>query len=521
MSKPNRIDQTNQVNQVSPSRQAHSTVLRSLATKDPVAAPPQSSQSSSLGQSAMLKKQAIRERFDRLASERESWQQRASYYYNDQRRYLRFLVPEGLSVLEIGCGLGDQLAALKPRRGVGIDLSEVMVKEASKRHPDLEFLVGDGEALALEETFDVILLVDLVGHVLDVEATLKQLRRCCTPTTRVVIAYYSFLWEPFLRLLEKVGLKMPQDEQNWLSPADIRNLIRLADYEVVKAERRLLMPMGIPILSTIANRLLAYLPGLNPLCLSHYVVARMRAAPTHELQTVSIVIPCRNEKGNIEAAMARLPSFGRRQEVIFVDGHSTDGTPDEIQRVMAQHPEKDITLLVQDGKGKGDAVRKGFAHATGDILMILDADLTVPPEDLPKFYEAIASGKGEFINGSRLVYPMEHEAMRYLNLLGNKFFSMMFSWLLGERIKDTLCGTKVLFRRDYERIAANRSYFGEFDPFGDFDLLFGASKLNLKILEVPIRYQERTYGATNIHRFTHGWLLLKMTVYGFFRLKAV
>jgi SAM-dependent methyltransferase len=486
-----------------------------------LAVPPQLSHSLSLGQKAMLKKQAIRDRFDGLASKRESWQRRASYYYNDQRRYLQFLIPEGLRVLEIGCGLGDQLAALKPQRGLGIDLSEAMVKEASKRHPELEFRAGDGEALALDETFDVILLVDLVGHVLDVEATLKQLRRCCTPTTRVVIAYYNFLWEPFLGFLEQVGLKMPQEEQNWLSPGDIRNLLRLADYEVVKAERRLLMPTGIPILSTIANRLLAYLPGLNHLCLCHYVVARMRTAPTNEPQTMTVVIPCRNEKGNIEAAIARLPSFGRRQEVIFVDGHSTDGTPEEIQRMITQYPEKDIKCLVQDGRGKGDAVRKGFAHATGDILMILDADLTMPPEDLPKFYDAIASGKGEFINGSRLVYPMEHEAMRYLNLLGNKFFSMAFSWLLGERIKDTLCGTKVLFRRDYERIAASRSYFGEFDPFGDFDLLFGASKLNLKILEVPIRYQERTYGATNIHRFTHGWLLLKMTVFGFFRLKAV
>jgi hypothetical protein len=385
----------------------------------------------------------------------------------------------------------------------------------------LEFLVGDGEALTFDETFDVILLVDVVGHVLDVEATLKQLRHCCTPTTRVVITHHNFLWEPFLCLLERMGLKMPQDEQSWLLPADIRNLIRLADYEVVKAEWRLLMPVGIPILSTIANGLLAHLPGLNRLCLCHYVVARMRTAPADGAQTVSIVIPCRNEKGNIEAAIARLPSFGSHQEIIFVDGHSADGTPDEIRRVIAQYPEKDISLLVQDGSGKGDAVRKGFVHATGDIRMILDADLTVPPEDLPKFYEAIASGKGEFINGSRLVYPMEHEAMRYLNLLGNKFFSMAFSWLLGERIKDTLCGTKVLFRGDYERIAANRSYFGEFDPFGDFDLLFGASKRNLKILEVPIRYQERTYGVTNIHRFTHGWLLLKMIVYGFFRLKAV
>ena len=200
-----------------------------------LAVPPQLSQSPSLGQKAILKKQAIRERFDRLASERESWQRRASYYYNDQRRYLQFLIPEGLRVLEIGCGLGDQLAALKPQRGLGIDLSKAMVKEASKRHPELEFRAGDGEALALDETFDVILLVDLVGHVLDVEATLKQLRRCCRPTTRVVIAYYNFLWEPFLGLLEQVGLKMPQAEQNWLSPGDIRNLLRLADYVVAQA----------------------------------------------------------------------------------------------------------------------------------------------------------------------------------------------------------------------------------------------------------------------------------------------
>jgi SAM-dependent methyltransferase len=434
---------------------------------------------------------------------------------------LKFLVPEGLRVLEIGCGLGDQLAALKPRRGLGIDLSEAMINDASKRHPEIEFRVGDGEALALDEKFDVVLLVDIVGHVLDVESTLKQLRRCCTSTTRVIIAYYNFLWEPLLQLLERVGLKMPQEEQNWLSHAEIRNLLGLADYEVVKAERRLLVPAGIPIVSTIANRLLAYVPGLNTLCLCHYMVARLRTVPRSEPRTVSVVIPCRNEKGNIEAAIARLPSFGRHQEIMFVDGHSTDGTPDEIQRVIEHYPEKDIALLVQDGKGKADAVRKGFAHATGDILMILDSDLTVPPEDLPKFYDAIVSGKGEFINGSRLVYPMEQEAMRYLNLIANKFFSMVFSWLLGERIKDTLCGTKVLFRRDYERIAANRAYFGEFDPFGDFDLLFGASKLNLKILEVPIRYKERTYGSTKIHRFRHGWLLLKMTVYGFFRLKAV
>jgi SAM-dependent methyltransferase len=468
-----------------------------------------------------LCKLELSERFDRLSLERTRWQDKARYYYEDQLRYLRFLVPEGLKILEIGCGLGDQLAALKPKRGLGIDLSAAMIRRAAARHPDLEFRAIDVDELDTKETFDVILLLDVIGHLLDVESTLKKLRRFCEPHTRVIIVYYNFLWEPLLRLAERLGLKMPQQQQNWLSPADIRNLLRLADYEVVKVENRFLLPKKIPLIATLLNRFAVILPGINRLCLAQYVIARVRGLQASQTYSVSVVIPCRNEMGNIEAAVTRIPAFGPHQEIIFVDGHSTDGTVEEIERIIKTYPHKDIKLFIQDGKGKGDAVRKGFAHANGDLLMILDADLTMPPEDLPKFYDAIAHGKGEFINGSRLVYPMEQKAMRLLNLIGNKFFSMAFTWLLGERIKDTLCGTKVLFRRDYERIAANRWYFGDFDPFGDFDLLFGASKLNLKILEVPIRYQERTYGTTNINRFQHGWLLLKMTVYGFFRLKAV
>ena len=467
------------------------------------------------------KKESIRARFDQLASRRAYWMKRADYYYEEHARYFRFLIPEGRRVLEIGSGLGDLLAALKPSRGLGIDLSESMVDEARRRHPKLEFRVGDVEHLDVSETFDVIVLADVIGHLLDIEETFRRLRRMSTPKTRVVISYYNHLWEPLLRLAAKIGWKMPQPEQSWLSPEDITNLLHLADFDVVKTERRFLLPKRVPLVSAMVNRFLAFVPGINKLCLTQYVVARPRGLRARAEYSTSIVIPCRNERGNIEAAIKRIPQFGTHQEIIFVDGHSTDGTPDEICRVMGEYPDRDIKFLVQDGKGKGDAVRKGFAQAEGDILMILDADLTMPPEDLPKFYEPIASGKGEFINGCRLVYPMESEAMRFLNLLGNKFFSLAFSWLLNQRLKDTLCGTKVLSREHYREIAENRFYFGEFDPFGDFDLLFGASKLNMKILEVPIRYQDRTYGTTNIHRFAHGWLLLKMTVYGFFRLKAV
>ena len=335
------------------------------------------------------------------------------------------------------------------------------------------------------------------------------------------LTFYNFLWEPILKLGELLGLKMPQQQQNWLSTEDIINLLNLANYQVVKSECRFLIPKWIPLISDLINRFIAPLPGIKKICLGRYIVARPLKLKENKDYSITILIPCKNEKGNIEAAVKRIPEFGNHQEIIYVDGHSTDGTPEEIERVISKYPHKSIKLMVQDGQGKGDAVRKGFAAAKGDILMILDADLTVPPEDLPKFYRAIAEDHGEFINGCRLIYPMEKQAMRLLNLFGNKFFSVMFTWLLDQRFKDTLCGTKVLFREDYKKIQRGREYFGEFDPFGDFDLIFGAIKNNLKVVEIPIRYRERTYGNTNISRFRHGWLLLKMTFFAFRKIKAI
>jgi SAM-dependent methyltransferase len=432
------------------------------------------------------------------------------------------LVSKGKSILELGCGTGDLLHALKPLRGVGVDFSEKMAEIAREEYPDLEFRVEDIEELEpWGETFDVVVLNDVVGHLCDVEEVFRKVRQFCHAGTRVIVSYYNFLWEPVLKTGEKFGLKMPQQHQNWLSSEDISGLLELANFEIVKRENRLLFPKDIKFVSAFLNKYIAAIPGVAKLCLCRYIVARPRGMRDKKNYSTTIVIPCRNEKGNVEDAIIRLPLFGKHQEIVFVDGHSTDGTREKIKRIIETYPEKDIKLIIQDGQGKGDAVRRGFAESQGEILMILDADLTVPPEDLPKFYRALAEDKGEFINGCRLVYPMEKQAMRSLNLLGNKFFSLMFTWLLGQRFKDTLCGTKVMFRTDYEALAANRRYFGEFDPFGDFDLIFGAAKLNLKIVEVPIRYRERTYGMTNIRRFTHGWLLLKMTAVAFKKIKAI
>lgn len=464
--------------------------------------------------------------FDRIAPERQRWVVRNRYFYDTDHAYMRFLVPPGARVLEIGCGDGHLLATLAPSRAVGVDLSPEMIRAARANYPAFEWHAGNAEDPAvlrrIDGPFDFIILADTIGLIEDCDTFLKLLHRFATPSTRLIVAYYSHIWEPLLRLAEMLGQKMPQISMNYLSTADIANLLSLADYEVVGKDWRQLLPKRLFGLGPLVNRLIAPLPVVRRLCLRNYVVAR----PQTRLQTVpqsysaTVVVPCRNERGNIENVVHRLPMFVPDVEIIFVEGHSRDGTFEECERVRDAYPDRDIKVFRQDGKGKGDAVRKGLAAARGDVLMILDADLTVPPESLPKFYNALITGRGEFINGTRLVYPMAGAAMRPLNNLANRAFAILFSYLLNQRFTDTLCGTKVLWRRDYEKIVANRRYFGDFDPFGDFDLLFGAAKLSLKIVELPIHYANRSYGETQISRFRHGWLLARMVLFAWRKLKA-
>jgi hypothetical protein len=405
-----------------------------------------------------------------------------------------------------------------------VDLSPAMLTEARTRHPQLSFVAGDAHDLsAISGPFDVVILSALLNDVWDVQSVLAQVARVSHAGTRIVINNYSRLWEQPLSLAAALGLARPRLHQNWLTVADVANLLYLSDFEVVKQWPDVVWPVGTPLIARFANRYLAKVWPFRMLALSNFMVARLRpraSLPAESLR-VSVIVPARNEAGNIEQIFARTPEMGAGTELVFIEGHSKDNTFQTIQEAIARHPGRRTQLARQEGMGKGDAVRLGFRMATGDVLMILDADLTVPPEDLPRFFDALRKGDAEFVNGVRLVYPMDKEAMRFFNLLGNKFFSLAFSWMLGQSIKDTLCGTKVLTKANYERIAANRSYFGDFDPFGDFDLLFGAARLSLKIVDLPIRYRERTYGSTNIQRWSHGWLLLRMVTFAAKRLKFV
>jgi 2-polyprenyl-3-methyl-5-hydroxy-6-metoxy-1,4-benzoquinol methylase len=444
-----------------------------------------------------------------------------SYYHRYLERIYKYNISPGLRVLEIGCGKGNLLASVEPGEGVGVDLSKEMIRQAREKHPRLRFHHDQGEVAQLEGTFDVIILSDLLNDVWDVQELLAHLRQYCDDSTRIVINAFSRLWQPFIWLARMAGFTAPLLPQNWLTVDDLKNLLSLEEFDTVQTSSEIMLPVYIPLVSYLANRYLAKIFPFRFFCLTNVLVARKEPAldVLPEKPLVSVIVAARNEEGNIADIFKRTPEMGGGTELIFVEGGSSDKTFETIEKEIKKHPEKCASVYQQNGKGKGDAVRLGFSKANGDIFMILDADMTVPPENLPLFYNALVSGKGEFINGVRLVYPMENEAMRFWNMVGNKFFSLAFTWLVGQSIKDTLCGTKVLTKINYEKIAANRAYFGEFDPFGDFDLIFGAAKQNLKIIDLPIRYRDRHYGDTNISRWRHGVILLKMVIFAASKIK--
>jgi hypothetical protein len=460
----------------------------------------------------------IKSKNDSLAEKRIRWIKSNPYYYNQIIKSLKFIIEENSRILHIRCSTGYILNALKPKYGLGVDDSSLQIKEAEKNYPHLKFINQNAEELDLREKFDYILITSIEDTV-DVKAVLDRLRNCCHNHTRIIIIYYNYLWNPLVKLAEYFRMKIPQKLHNWVSVEDINNMLVLSGFERIVNRKIILFPFNIPIISYILNRFIARLPFFRQFTLIRITVART-SVNEYNNPSVSIIIPCKNEAGNVEDAVKRIPAMGSHTEIIFCDDKSTDGTADKVQELIKAYPEKDIKLVYGPGICKSENVWTGFDAAKGDILMILDADLTVLPEELPYFYEAIIKNYGEFINGSRLVYPMHKEAMRFFNVVGNKFFSIVFSYILDTSIKDTLCGTKVLWKKDYERIKKLRGTWGLQDRWGDYELIFGAAKCNLKLIDLPVHYYERVYGETKMkNRIKNGWIMLKMSWHALLKIK--
>lgn len=464
-----------------------------------------------------------------LAPHYGQWLARRKYYYQRKIRVLRHLLPLPGRVLEIGCGLGQNLAALAPQYGLGIDLCPELIEEARKRYPasqypNLEFRTMSAlQCAALNEKFDSILLVNSITEIPDLLGLFKEILELCTPSTRAVQITYNYFLAPLVKLAAALGLAPKHPAQNWLTRFDLDNVVKLAGFEVVREGYDLILPFGVPFLADLINRFGPIIPGIKYASMFYFTVMRP-IVPRGSMDdlSVSVCVPCKNEEGNIPGLVERIPEMGRGTEIIFVDDQSTDGTARAVETHAAAHPEKRIRLVKGPGMGKGAACRAGFACAENDILMILDADMTVMPEDLPRFMEVLVSGKGEFINGSRLVYPLEGDAMRFANIIGNKLFAIMFSFLLSQRLKDTLCGTKAIWRKDYGKILESRKHFGEVDKWGDYDWIFGAARHNLQIVELPVHYRMRVKGETKMtKRFRNALVMLRMCNVAFWKVKLL
>ncbi|HWT87749.1 MAG TPA: glycosyltransferase [Candidatus Angelobacter sp.] len=464
-------------------------------------------------------REARRKQQEGIAAGRGAYVRKNRYFYDKLKTTLRYIVEPGKRVLELRCETGHLLAAVEPAYGVGVEISDAMVRVAQEKSPSLHFVRSELEDFELNETFDYIIFSHIFDTV-DILRTFERIRAHSTPETQVIVMNYNQFWEPVLELASKLGLRARFVEPNWVSENDVRGFLKLAGLRPVRKYRQILFPKWIPLISNFVNGFLARLPGVRRLCMMQIMVARpMRAPLRDEEVTVSVIVPCRNEVGNVEQAVNRVPKMGRHTEILFCDDKSTDGTLDEVRRMQELHRDKDIRLIEGPGICKAENVWTGFRAARGDVLMILDADLTVMPEELPMFASALTSGRGDFVNGSRLVYPRQENAMRFSNMIGNKFFGLVFSFLLDQRIKDTLCGTKVLWKRDWQRMERNLGSWGIKDLWGDYELLFGASKLHLETVEVPVHYQERIHGVTKMTKvFANGWRMLKICFRAWYRL---
>lgn len=356
----------------------------------------------------------------------------------------------------------------------------------------------------------------------DIQDLFYNLYKSMNRRDRIVSICYNSYFSWLYKIATVLKLRTKKQQTSFFTENDIENFCKLTNFEIVKTKYALLIPFWIPIVSTLINKIASLLPIIRNFSLVSIYMMRPVKKYEHNPK-LSVVIPARNEEENLVTIIDEIQKMEDIPlEIIFVEGHSQDKTWDVIQNNLTKYKDKpllDVKGFQQTGVGKNDAVKLGFENCTGEVITILDADKTVDPAELYKFYTAYRDGKGDFINGCRLVYPMETEAMRFLNLLGNAFFAKTVGHVSSLNISDSLCGTKMMAKKDHDRLIEWRKDFGDIDPFGDFDLLLFAGVVGLGSVDISIRYRSRTYGSTQISRFIHGFKLLQIVVYSFFKVK--
>lgn len=451
-----------------------------------------------------MEKAEIIRHFDSMAADYDAYLNKNAYYHYQINSFIASVITPKSSVLEIGSATGALVSALANVQYLGIDFSPKMVEAAAGKFPGVKFLCSGLSGLREEKKYDFCVMSNLLDYLPDIWTELELLKKFMHQDSKLIITTSNPLWEPVLRMAAQFRLKTPDGPRNFITNNDIMNFLQLLDYEVIEYGYRIFLPKGIPAVSAVINKIIPLIPGFRNLCAMQFIIARVKPEKTMRKRlSCSVIIPCHNEADTIENCLSRVPAIGSSTEVIVVDDGSSDATALKVRGFTSTHTKVRL-ISYPKNKGKGFAVKTGFDAATGDVLMILDADMAVEPEELPRFFELLEDGRAEFVNGTRMIYPRENESMKLLNFIGNKFFGIILSLIMGQRNTDTLCGTKALRKKHYLNMKLGDC------PWGDFDLLFGAAKLRLKMVELPVHYKKRFAGQSKMKPFKHGWQLLKM-----------
>lgn len=440
---------------------------------------------------------------------------RHRYYYTQIQRLLKFLIPPGKSILYFGCYREDVIYSLDASSSVVINEE---VDERISKNKSVEFVHCKYHLYNPQQEYDYIILDTVIGKTENINLLLRNISSACSSHTRIIIHQENYLWRPLLNFAASFGLKKQEKTQNWLSIKDVETYLETAGFESTRVYKKNIFPLKAGFLGPILNHFFSTIPVLDFLKLDQFIVGRFNKPFTQlkSSSSLSICLTVKDEEHNIEPIVSSLPVLCENQEILFVEGNSTDNTAKEIERMKMLFPHKNIRLIKQPGKGQGDAIHTGFKEAKGEIIILYEGDGTSEPYDIQYFYEAIEAGRFEFIEGSRFVYPLSHKCMPLANKIGNVVFAKWFSFFLNQRTTDVLSGIKAIRKKDYEKIYNTWGFLGIPDPFGDFELLFGSARYGLKIGEIPIRYKPRVFGESKTSVFKHGWYLLKMAFTGYF-----
>ncbi len=406
--------------------------------------------------------------------------------------------------------------------GQNIDSNKIFIKEIDEqyqiKHKDNIHYVNENIENILSDC-DTVVISD-IEHQLNPAKNLLNLSRIVGDNTKIILLSKNMVWMILIKIL-KLFFSFSPKKNNFLPSSYLDNLYSSCNLELIRQEKIIALPINIPFLTKIINRIFR-LPLLNFFCMSNIAILKkkIKNSSNHKDLKISFIIPCKNEQDNIKVFEQKINENTEPDEYLFGDDNSSDKTSDEIDKLIEKLSDKKIIKYNGPGICKSENVYKGIDLSSGDIIVIYDADHTVSFEDIKFSVSIMKKTNVDFINCTRMIYPQKDGAMKFANFIGNTIFASLFSLLFKKKITDTLCGTKIFYKKDWEKIKENTSQWGMKDLWGDFDLLIGAYKNNLKITEVPVTYYERRENETKMTSLISNTLrMFFIVIYSYYKLR--